>query len=163
MTLALSRGFAPRWPSAKTFRLRRAACRTHYTLRATCVGPTMASVIGLAPIRVCLKGRLLELLCIHGRNRSTGGPRTQSGCSQADINSADSNPPWRWAQANSEISACCWRPKWSPRLVARQRLLLFREALICLSYSGCLRTATNGRPPTVMLRSLPVISRALCF
>lgn len=25
---------------------------------------------------------------------------------------------------------------WSPRLVARQRLLLFREALICLSYSG---------------------------
>jgi hypothetical protein len=23
-------------------------------------------VIGLAPIRVCLKGRLLELLCIHG-------------------------------------------------------------------------------------------------
>ena len=26
----------------------------------------MASVIGLAPIRVCLKGRLLELLCIHG-------------------------------------------------------------------------------------------------
>ena len=28
-----------------------------------------------------------------------------------------------------------------PRLVSRQRLLLFREALICLSYSGCLRTA----------------------
>ena len=26
--------------------------------------------------------------------------------------------------------------KWSPRLVSRQRLLLFREALICLSYSG---------------------------
>ncbi len=25
---------------------------------------------------------------------------------------------------------------WSPRLVSRQRLLLFREALICLSYSG---------------------------
>ena len=27
----------------------------------------MASVIGLAPIRPDLKGRLLELLCIHGQ------------------------------------------------------------------------------------------------
>jgi hypothetical protein len=27
----------------------------------------MASVIGLAPIRFCLKGRVRELLCIHGR------------------------------------------------------------------------------------------------
>ena len=27
----------------------------------------MASVIGLAPIRPGLKGRLLELLCIHGQ------------------------------------------------------------------------------------------------
>ena len=53
----------------------------------------MASVIGLAPIRPDLKGRLRELLCIHGR-------------------------------------------KWSPRLVSRQRLLVFSEALICLSYSG---------------------------
>src|SRR5690349_20109561 len=26
--------------------------------------------------------------------------------------------------------------KWSPRLVSRQRLLVFSEALICLSYSG---------------------------
>ena len=55
----------------------------------------MASVIGLAPIRPDLKGRLRELLCIHGQ-------------------------------------------KWSPRLVSRQRLLVFSEALICLSYSGCL-------------------------
>ena len=74
----------------------------------------MASVIGLAPIwlpkpcksespnwTICfrksqwpdLKGRLRELLCIHGQ-------------------------------------------KWSPRLVSRQRLLVFSEALICLSYSG---------------------------
>src|SRR5437667_9439975 len=57
----------------------------------------MASVIGLAPIRPDLKGRLRELLCIHGQ-------------------------------------------KWSPRLVSRQRLLVFSEALICLSYSG------NGSP-----------------
>src|ERR1051325_6563819 len=53
----------------------------------------MVSVIGLAPIRPDLKGRLRELLSIHGR-------------------------------------------KWSPRLVSRQRLLVFSEALICLSYSG---------------------------
>src|SRR5437867_8798120 len=53
----------------------------------------MASVIGLAPIRPDLKGRLRELLCIHGR-------------------------------------------MWSPRLVSRQRLLVFSEALICLSYPG---------------------------
>ena len=53
----------------------------------------MASVIGLAPIRPDLKGRLRELLCIHGQ-------------------------------------------KWSPRLVSHQRLLVFSEALICLSYSG---------------------------
>ena len=30
---------------------------------------------------------------------------------------------------------------WSPRLVSRQRRLLFTEALICLSYLGL-----NGRP-----------------
>ena len=55
-------------------------------------------MIGLAPIRPDLKGRLRELLCIHGQ-------------------------------------------KWSPRLVSRQRLLVFSEALICLSYSGRLRPA----------------------
>ena len=54
--------------------------------------PLKVSVIGLAPIRPDLKGRLRELLCIH-------------------------------------------RQKWSP-LVSRQRLLVFSEALICLSYSG---------------------------
>jgi len=30
----------------------------------------MASVIGLAPIRLCLKGRLLDLVCIHGQENS---------------------------------------------------------------------------------------------
>src|SRR5207247_1172641 len=61
----------------------------------------MASVIGLAPIRPDLKGRLRELLCIHGQ-------------------------------------------KWSPRLVSRQRLLVFSEALICLSYSGMVVPAGNA-------------------
>ncbi len=82
---------------------------------------------------------------------------------------------------------------WSPRLVSRQRLLLFREALICLSYSGHLNEERgmknrewNPRPgqehPScvrsvlcilhsafewssrqVMLLRLPVISRGLCY
>jgi hypothetical protein len=75
---------------------------------------------GLAPARVCLKGRLLEPLCIHGL--------TGRGAN-----------------------------KWSPRLVSRQRLLIFREALICLSYSGIWSSWQ------VTLLRLPVISRALCF
>ena len=50
------------WICTTNLRLRRAACRTNYTLRAN-----VASVIGLAPIRPDLKGRLRELLCIHGR------------------------------------------------------------------------------------------------
>ena len=74
----------------------------------------MASVIGLAPIRPDLKGRLRELLCIHGQ-------------------------------------------KWSLGLVSRQRLLLFRKALICLSDSG------KWSSRQVMLLRLPVISRGLCF
>src|ERR1043166_4975257 len=37
---------------------------------------------------------------------------------------------------------------WSPRLVSRQRLLLFKEALICLSYSGKekLQASTSKHP-----------------
>ena len=76
----------------------------------------LASVIGLAPIRPDLKGRLRELLCIHGQ-------------------------------------------KWSPRLVSRQRLLVFSEALICLSYSGELvvpagnAPASSGYQPGALLLS----------
>ena len=54
------------WICTTNFRLRRAACRTDYTLRAIGIEPRLASVIGLAPIRPGLKDRLLELLCIHG-------------------------------------------------------------------------------------------------
>src|SRR2546422_10253327 len=74
------------------------------------------SVIGLAPIRPDLKGRLRELLCIHGQ-------------------------------------------KWSPRLVSRQRLLVFSEALICLSYSGEMvvpagnAPASSGYQPGALLLS----------
>ena len=39
---------------------------------------------------------------------------------------------------------CIHGQKWSPRLVVRQRLLLFREALICLSYSGMVVSAGNA-------------------
>ena len=45
---------------------------------------------------------------------------------------------------------------WSPRLVSRQRLLLFREALICLSYSG------KWSSRAVTLRVLSLIRRVLC-
>src|SRR5258708_30865 len=37
--------------------------------------------------------------------------------------------------------------RWSPRLVSRQRLLLFREALICLSYSGMNVVVPAGTAP----------------
>ena len=67
------------------------------------------------------------------------GPR--SCCSRADINSVDSNPPWRWAQAAARLWLAAGQ-NWSLRLVSRQRLLRFREALIYLSYSWCLRTGT---------------------
>src|SRR2546422_5696329 len=77
-------------PATSTF----ARWRSDLTeLRGQLALDQLASVAGLAPARPCLKDRLRELLCIHGR-------------------------------------------KWSPRLVSRQRLLVFSEALICLSYSG---------------------------
>jgi hypothetical protein len=63
------RGFengALTWICTTSFRLRKPACRTNYTLRAIGIEPRLASVIGLAPIRPGLKDRLLELLCIHG-------------------------------------------------------------------------------------------------
>ena len=80
---------------------------------------------------------------------------------------------------------CIHGLKWSPRLVSRQRLLVFSEALICLSYSGFLETVDLLNPEIVnpihksspsrslesegwsswqvTLLRLPVISRVLCF
>jgi hypothetical protein len=55
------------WICTTNLRLRRAACRANYTLRAIGIEPRLASVIGLAPIRPGLKDRLLDLLCIHGQ------------------------------------------------------------------------------------------------
>ena len=84
----------------------------------------MASVIGLAPIRPDLKGRLRELLCIHGQ-------------------------------------------KWSPRLVSRQRLLVFSEALICLSYSGEMvvpagnAPASSGYQPGALLLSYETMAESV--
>src|SRR6266478_4843926 len=37
--------------------------------------------------------------------------------------------------------------EWSPKLVSHQRLLLFREALICLSYSGMNMVVPAGNAP----------------
>ena len=111
----------------------------------------MASVAGLAPARFCLKGRAREMLCIHGQE-ILQRRRAQRRCSQARLNAALSTS----------------LVKWPLRLVSRQRLLVFSEALICLSYSGCLRTATVAHRQSwsswqVTLLRLPVISRALCF
>ena len=44
---------------------------------------------------------------------------------------------------------------WSPRLVSRQRLLLFREALICLSYSGKRCAAASGVGAKAVKRLAP--------
>jgi hypothetical protein len=52
---------------------------------------------------------------------------------------------------------CIHGREWSPRLVLHQRLLVFSEALICLSYSG------KWSSRQVTLLRLPVISRVLCF
>ena len=49
--------------------------------------------------------------------------------------------------------------EWSPRLVSRQRLLVFSEALICLSYSGEMvvpagnAPASSGYQPGALLLS----------
>ena len=53
----------PTWTRTTILLLRKQACTFSYTLGA------MASVAGLAPARVGLKTRLLELLCIHGQNQ----------------------------------------------------------------------------------------------
>ena len=42
----------------------------------------LASVAGLAPARVCLKGRLRELLCIHGRHDGIGARASARFASQ---------------------------------------------------------------------------------
>jgi hypothetical protein len=54
------------WTCTTNFRLRKPVCRTNYTLRAIGIEPRLASVIGLAPIKLRWKDGLLELLCIHG-------------------------------------------------------------------------------------------------
>jgi len=56
----------------------------------------MASVAGLAPARVGLKTRLLELLCIHGQeNRSQEDETHRVAHSRVSLNPAVSNPPWQ--------------------------------------------------------------------
>jgi hypothetical protein len=108
----------------------------------------MASVIGLAPIRPDLKGRLRELLCIHG----------QEGVAQTFLSAGPRDfPVPRTGRLKSRPNPQARKPalqfdKWPPRLVLRQRLLVFSEALICLSYSGKMarraeaRRAKAGRP-----------------
>ncbi len=69
-----------------------------------------------------------------------------SAVAQSEGGSCPPRRGWGFRSAGCSVqnSAFCTPHsalKWSPRLVSRQRLLLFTEALICLSYSGL-----NGRP-----------------
>ena len=129
------------WICTTSLRLRRAACRTDYTLRALkpsrverrrskarvtvrcfrrstfVLRPIMVSVIGLAPIRPGLKDRLLELLCIHGRLAKL----------VPEVGIAPTSPP------------------------------LQGGALICLSYSGVNVVVPHGNAP----RSLAYQASAL--
>jgi len=67
----------------------------HSALR-TLNSALVASVAGLAPARVGLKTRLLELLCIHGHENRTQGDETHRVArSQVSLNPVVSNPPWR--------------------------------------------------------------------
>src|SRR5260370_3803840 len=50
-----------------------------------------------------------------------------------------------WASAHYSITPLFG--EWSPKLVSHQRLLLFREALICLSYSGMNMVVPAGNAP----------------
>ncbi len=96
-----------------------ALCTLHSTF--------LVSVIGLAPIRPGLKDRLLDLLCIHGRK-------------DADVpGERERRVVAHWQTLTLAQQAA----EWSRRLVSRQRLLLFREALIYLSYSGMLADGGN--------------------
>ena len=67
----------------------------------------------------------------------------------------------RWKDGPRELLCIHGRRKWSPRLVSRQRLFGFSEALICLSYSGYLKMVlprgnaprSVGYRPTALLLS----------
>src|SRR5213594_4977935 len=114
-------------PAASAFAGR---CSDLSELRGQLALGHLASVIGLAPIRPGVKGRLRE---------------------------------W-WPCANTFAFTDYLRRanNWSPRLVSRQRLLVFSEALICLSYPG--KLACQPQPVgegwssrAVTLRGLPLI------
>ena len=73
----------------------------------------LASVVGLAPTRPGLKGRPLELLCIHGQKNGSQGDRAlRVAHSPVSLNPAVSNPPWRLENALPSIGT---------RLVSEQR------------------------------------------
>ena len=101
----------------------------------------MASVTGLAPARFCLKGRARELLCIHG----------QDSVAQTFLSAGRRDFPVPWSgRLESRPNPRALKPalqfdKWSPKLVSRQRLLVFGEALICLSHSGKMARRAEAR------------------
>src|SRR5947207_13624588 len=68
----------------------------------------LASVIGLAPIRPGLKGRLLELLCIHGHSSAEWTAtvnRFSFRTPHSALRTPHSNGPRGWYRANVSSSS----------------------------------------------------------
>jgi hypothetical protein len=73
----------------------------------------LASVAGLAPARTGLKGRMRELLCIHGRKSFTAEDERTEMLLAGRHYSVNPVPPWRWSEpdllshASGEACASC--------------------------------------------------------
>ena len=95
-----------------------------------------------------MKGRLLDLLCIHGREK-----KLQASTSKLQRSTKTQAPKPQtngWLFCILEFGPSLELGMWnlelsnrSPRLVSRQRLLGFSEALIFLSYSGETKTPST--------------------
>ena len=126
------------WTCTTSFRLRKAACRTNYTLRA------MVSAAGLAPARVCLKGRTRELLCIRGRKYEM----------VPEVGIAPTSPRLqRSANLSQLLRVMACQPKPWRRLVVPRgnapRSLAYQASALLLSYRTVLADGHHLRPATI--------------
>ena len=120
-----------------------------YTLRA------MASVAGLAPARTCLKGRMRELLCIHGRRM----------VSEAGI--APTSPPLQGGANLSQLLGDDWigagLESGSRRLVVPRgnapRSSAYRAGALLLSYGTMVR---GGFSPKRLTGRNTKVARVTC-
>src|SRR5881396_3433150 len=104
----------------------------------------MASTAGLAPATSTFARWRSDLTELRGQNgirdRTCTDLASQAlrvSCPIKDVRFAKSSgPKGRLRELLAFTDYLRRANKWSPRLVSRQRLLVFTEALICLSYSG---------------------------